>query len=247
MQPDPDSSDGGEHSLWVAYRATQCSSSREKLLARYEPLARTIAARMYGSRIDQSVAFADYLQYGRVGLMEAVDRYDLTRAVPFAPYASQRIRGSILNGIAKESELAAQRRFWSERSRERVESLRTAVAPSADRASLAEIVTLTMGLAVGVIVEGLETDQEPSNGNPCNDPYAVNELRQLGEMVKELIERLPDNERTVIKGHYIEQLEFQLLAQRLAITKGRVSQIHAQALLRLHGWLQERPKLDRKL
>jgi RNA polymerase sigma factor FliA len=247
VQADPPITEGNEQELWVAYRACRSERIRERLLAFYEPLARTIAARLYGSRIDDSVAFGDYLQYGRVGLMEAVERYEPDREVPFAAYSSQRIRGSILNGIARESELAAQRRFWKERWRERVSSLRAQLAPNADRASLSDVVTITMSLAVGAIVEGVEPEQEVADHNPNNDPYAVNELRQLGSTVMQLIEKLPDNERVVIRGHYVEQLEFQILGQRLGLSKGRISQIHSRALVRLREMLEHAPKLDRKV
>lgn len=180
--------------------------------------------------------------------MEAVDRFEVEREVPFSAYSSQRIRGSILNGIAKESELSSQRRFWRERWRERVESLSTMVAPEADRASLSDVVTITIGLAVGAIVEGgVDGEGDLPDPNPRNDPYAHNELRQLGDTVRKLLEQLPENERIVMKGHYVDQLEFQALAQQLSLTKGRISQIHARALVRLREWLEEGPKLDRKL
>jgi RNA polymerase sigma factor FliA len=247
VQTEPTRPDANERSLWIACRAFANERARAQLVELYEPLARSMAARMYGSRVDDSVPFADYLQYARIGLMEAVDRYDIDREVPFAAYSSSRIRGAILNGIAKESEQAAQRRFWSERWHDRMDSLRTAIAPEADRASLAEVVTITMGLAVGVIVEGLDAEQEPADPHPRSDPYSVNELRQLGAIVRKLMDELPEKERLVITGHYVEQTEFQVLAQRLGVTKGRVSQIHAQALTRLREWLEKRPSLDRKL
>jgi RNA polymerase sigma factor for flagellar operon FliA len=247
VHAEPPITDDNERTLWAEYQSSRNARIRDRLLALYEPLARTIAARLYGVRSDDSVTFGDYLQYGRVGLMEAVDRYEPEREVPFVAYSSQRIRGSILNGIAKESELSAQRRFWKERWRDRVESLSTAVAPDAERASLSDMVTITIGLAVGAIVEGVNGEHDLPDPNPRNDPYAQNELRQLSSTVMQLLERLPDNERTVMKGHYVEHLEFQILAQRLSLTKGRISQIHARALVRLREWLEQGPKLDRKL
>ena len=62
-------------------------------------------------RRDNSVAFADYFQYACVGLVEAVDRFEPDRPVLFETFATYRIRGAVLNGLAKESELAAQRHY----------------------------------------------------------------------------------------------------------------------------------------
>lgn len=239
-------SDSNEKNLWDEFHGLRRHCARDELLKLYEPFAKSIAARMYGARIDDSVSFEDYLQYSRVGLLEAVDRFDVSRGVAFSAYSSARIRGAILSGIAKESEVAAQNLFWRERHRERVASLVTAVAPDADRASLVDIVSITMGLAVGVILDELEqeTVAEPSDPNPNNNPYLANEVQQLGEEIKRLIVQLPEKERAVITGHYIENIEFRVVAERLSISKGRVSQIHAQALLRLREWLERRPMLD---
>lgn len=243
---EPTAKETYERQLWLEYGAGRSEQVRDRLLALYEPLARTIAARIYKVRLDDSVAFGDYLQYGRIGLMEAVARFEPDRQVPFAAYSSSRIRGSILSGLAKESELAAQRRFWKGLWAERVSSLSSEFAPDADRASLADVVTITVGLALGALIEGMDPAHEPMDHNPSHDPYAVNELRQLGGIVRQLVDTLPDNERAVIKGHYAEQLQFQAIAQRLGVTKGRISQIHARALTRLRAAL-EGSKLDRKL
>lgn len=239
--------DADERALWAIFRAAPSEPMRHRLVARYDGLTRTIAARIYGARSDDSVPFADYVQYARMGLLEAIDRFDLDRSTSFATFASQRIRGSILNGLTKESEFAAQRRFWNARRQERTDSLRTALAPHADRASLADIVTITMGLAIGAIVDGLGEQSDHADCNPQRDPYAVNELRQLSVAVRGLIARLPEREKEIILGHYRDQLEFRVMAERMSITKGRVSQLHAQALMRLRGWLEDRPKVDRKV
>jgi RNA polymerase sigma factor for flagellar operon FliA len=213
----------------------------------YEPLTRSIAGRMYLLRIDNSVAFDDYLQYGRVGLLEALDRFDIEREVSFGAFSSRRIRGAILNGLGTESELWAQRQFWRRRTGDRVDSLRTAIAPHSDRTSLAEMIAITVGLVVGVVLDDMREGAEPADPNPMNDPYAQTEFHQLGTAVRKLIDRLPDTEQVIVRGHYQEFADFDVLAARLSLSKGRISQLHAQALLRLRGWLETRPQLDRKL
>ena len=236
-----------ERALWEDFGSERTSAVREEILRFYEPLARSIAARTYAVRFDNSVSFADYLQYARVGLLEAVDRFDPTRGVAFRTFASARIRGAVLNGLAKESEIAAQNRFWRSHIRDRIDSLVTAVAPSADRISLSQIATVTVGLALGVLLEDSKNEFEPADQNPQNNPYAANEVRQLQSALKELLVRLPEREREIIKSHYLESTEFQQLANQMSVTKGRISQLHAQALKRLRAWLDEQPTLDRKV
>src|SRR5205085_4002490 len=122
----------------------RASPLREVLIIRYGALAKITAARLYRRRADNSVDFGDYLQYARVGLIESIDHFDPGRGVPFEAFSSFRIKGAILNGLQSESEIASQRAFWSRRSRERFESLKEYETRGDRRASLEELVSLTV-------------------------------------------------------------------------------------------------------
>jgi RNA polymerase sigma factor for flagellar operon FliA len=58
---------------------------------------------------------------------------------------------------------------------------------------------------------------------------------------------LPERERELIQRHYVEQVEFQQIAADWGVTKGRVSQLHAQALQRLRHLLGMKPRVDRTI
>jgi RNA polymerase sigma factor for flagellar operon FliA len=51
------------------------------------------------------------------------------------------------------------------------------------------------------------------------------------------LEKLPARERELIRRHYFEQCEFRVIAHELDLSPGRVSQLHAQALLRIRHLL----------
>jgi len=70
---------------------------------------------------------------------------------------------------------------------------------------------------------------------------------QLRRAVRALLPSLPERERELIRLHYEEQVEFQQIAAEWGVTKGRVSQLHAQALKRMRELLARRPRLDRRL
>jgi RNA polymerase sigma factor FliA len=69
--------------LWQALQEPGGAAAREQLIVRYGDFARMIAAKLYGTRPDDSVSFDDYLQYARVGLIEALDRFDARRGSSF--------------------------------------------------------------------------------------------------------------------------------------------------------------------
>lgn len=232
----------GARSLWDAFGGSNDSRARAALIEHYLPFARIVAARVYGLRADSSASFDDYLQHARVGLIEAIDRFDVTRGVTFESYAVHRVRGAVLNGIGQESESAAQREFRRSVARERVESLAAHAGAALHRASLAELIQITVGIAVGLVL-----DAEPIDETPGANPYAMAELEQFARTVRRLVEELPEREREVIKGHYYDRLEFQEIARCTAVTKGRVSQLHAKALAHLRERLAEAPRVNCKL
>ena len=85
-----------EDRLWLAYREAPTQTLRDRLVTRYLPYARAIAARMYSRRGGQDFEFDDYLQYASLGLMECVDRYQPGLGASFKTYATTRMAGSIL-------------------------------------------------------------------------------------------------------------------------------------------------------
>lgn len=235
--------------LWESWRHDSDSQARGQLIEHYMPFAHMLAAKAFSARADAGARFDDYLQYARVGLIEAVDRYDVTRNVSFESYSSHRIRGAILNGLEQDSELLAQRSFWRARLGERTESLLEATGSTPERASLQDLIDVTVGLALGMMLDEGEGEgpAEPVDEQPRSNPYAVTEMEQLAGKLRALLQQLPERERQIVHGHYFEQREFQAIANAAGLTKGRISQLHAKALSRLRGLLDEKPRVDARL
>jgi RNA polymerase sigma factor for flagellar operon FliA len=231
--------------LWQALRELGDSSAREQLLARYGEFARIIAAKLYGNRPDDSVPFDDYLQYAHIGLIEALDRYDVSRGSSFESYSSHRIRGSILNGLSQHTELHAQRAEWRQVMAERRRSLAGTAADEPNKATLEDFARLAVGLAIGLMLDD-PADPRPDESTEAN-PYNATELSQMRERVRTLVEQLAPRERDIVREHYYEQREFQEIAARLGVTKGRVSQLHARALERIREGVSGGPRIDRRV
>lgn len=88
--------------LWARCRAGD-AGSRAALIERYIPLARTLARRV--KVIGNAVADADDVSSAAlIGLIDAVDRFEPGRGVPFEAYASLRIRGSIIDELRRMDE-----------------------------------------------------------------------------------------------------------------------------------------------
>lgn len=221
-----------DRQLWEEFQQTRLPSLREQLIDRYLEMTRRIAANLYSRRITDTVTFDDYLQYGRLGLIEAVDRYDPARGASFATFANYRIRGAILNGLERSTESAAQlTQRRQQRLRERTQSLQEAVDTSGEEHldPFAGLVNMTVMLAIGYVLED-DGHWNPAGPDTSQDLYRSIELDRVRARVHLLVDALPERERLIVQQHYFEHVEFQVIAAQLEVTKGRVAQLHARAL-----------------
>ena len=86
--------------LWEDYSRLKTPEIREKIILEYAPLVKVVAGRL-SMYLGYSVEYDDMVSYGVFGLIDAIDKYDLTKEVKFETYASLRIRGAILDQIRK--------------------------------------------------------------------------------------------------------------------------------------------------
>src|SRR5581483_6396021 len=83
---------------WLQYRQEGRRDLRDRLVEQYAPLVKYVLGRMNIS-LSGLLSYDDLLQYGTIGLIQAVDRFDPSQGVKFETYAIQRIRGSIIDAI----------------------------------------------------------------------------------------------------------------------------------------------------
>ena len=233
-----------ESALWRRLREAGDASARQDLLDAHLPYARTVAATYYARRYSDDVEFADYLQYARLGLLEAMERYDPDRGAQFRTFAARRMHGAILNGLERSTERQQQIAARQRIRRERLQDVKTAALEGTGGATqdpqqlLRYVPEVGIGLALCWMLEGtgMVEDEDAAVGLPF---YQAAALRQLREGLKNAIEALPPQERLVVRSHYLQGASFHDVACTLQLTKGRISQIHRQALLHLRALLRE--------
>lgn len=221
-----------EQRLWRDFKEQGSQEARNLLIDHYLPLSRKIAKILYAKRGGLEVEFVDYSQESAQGLIEAIDRFDPTRGVAFETYAAVRIRGAVLNSLTAMSEKYAQLGVRKRLRQERVDSLTEQMHErTRTRDSFRELADLAVGLAISYMLEGtglVSVETSPLAGG--RDAYSSIEQRQLADSLRRLVEALPDRERRVVFYHYYQGLSFTHIAEMLGVSKGRVSQVHSQAL-----------------
>lgn len=240
LRPDPDET----QQLWACYVQSRDGGARERLLTAYGEFARMLAAKMYARRILDEMEFDDYLQYATVGLIEALDRFEPSRGIKFETFASSRINGAILNGIESCSEMQQQIHARRRVVEQRVASLTEPASGSAVAHDVfARLADIALGLAVGFALE--QSGMHPSDhAQYADNSYTALEVKQLQGRLQQALVKLPANQQQVIRSHYLQQMAFEEVATAMDLTRGRISQLHKQALAGLRVLLENAGDID---
>jgi RNA polymerase sigma factor for flagellar operon FliA len=243
--------------LWSRYKQDGDQQARERLVLAYSPLVKYVAGRM-SSGLPAHVEEADLISYGLLGLISAIERFDLEREIRFETFAVTRIKGSIIDELrsldwvprsvrAKAREIE-QINAKLENKLQRAPTdaeMSTAMGVTEDefQASLVKIANSSV-----VALDELWTVSDSSGDqvsllDTIPDPHAADPARELDltdmkDSLADAIARLPEREKLVIALYYYENLTLREIGEVLGVTESRVSQLHTKAVLRLKSKLQ---------
>lgn len=187
----------------------------------------------------------DLIAFGMVGLLEARKRYDPALGAQFNTFAYYRIRGAVLDGVSQMSRVP---RSVVRRSKALalldVETEHAAAAQS-NLPSTVDMQAMALD-AVGTLLSRVATSYTLAvmTAPEHADPEAELSRRQSYAAITEATESLPTRERVVVRGHYIEERQFDDIAKELGVSKSWMSRIHAKALDRLRAALTGEPPPD---
>src|SRR5918995_6085479 len=89
---------GSLDDLWERFKETASREAREQLIVHYAPLVKYVASRV-ATGLPANVEQADLVSYGMFGLIDALEKFDLGRAIKFETYAIPRIKGAIIDEL----------------------------------------------------------------------------------------------------------------------------------------------------
>jgi RNA polymerase sigma-B factor len=236
--------------LFLAWQQNGDGMARERLVERYMPLARRLARRYARS----SEPFEDLLQVAAVGLLHAVDRFDIERGRPFASFAVPTILGEMRryfrdSGWALHVPRAAKERALE--VRDASESLRAMHGRSPSANQLAEYLELDIELVFDAMaaMQAYETSSLDAP-RPSDDGTGGSYADTLGDEDErlELIEydatlcaalaEMPPRDRLVLRMRFVEDLTQSEIAGRMGVSQMQVSRLLRRSLDRLRALTQ---------
>ncbi len=232
--------------LWRQFTEARDERARAELIVAHMPLVRFVVSRLLPSM--PSHVHADTLvDYGVLGLMEAVDRFDPGRGFRFETFAVPRIRGAIVDEIRSID--------WTPRSvrskaraialgREDLESELHRTPSHGEIAARTGLTTTEIERVLSQIQQGTVTELDEnlphSDTDRASDPAAAYEYKEELRVLHDAIAQLRDRERLVVELYYFEDYTLNQIAAVLGVTEGRVSQIHSRAIgnvmWRMRAW-----------
>jgi RNA polymerase sigma-B factor len=216
--------------------------AREQLIEQYMSLVRSLARR-YSYRGEQ---LDDLVQIGAIGLIKAIDRFDLSRGVELTTYATPNIIGEIKRHFRDRGWAVRVPRGLQElnvRLSKLVEQLTVQLSRSPTIAELAK----AAGVEEEEVLEALESGRAYSSlslsqGGGQEDGEELDPLETLGEIEHQyevsedraLLEPgfrvLDDRERMILHLRFFEGLTQSQIAQQVGISQMHVSRLIRRAL-----------------
>jgi RNA polymerase sigma factor for flagellar operon FliA len=233
---------------------------RDCLILEHLPQVNWIAARIH-EKLPPNVELDDLISAGIVGLLAAVDNFDPSRNASLRTYAEYKIRGAILDSIRGLDGIPAHKR-------KRLKQVQNAIvqaerrlqrSPTEDEIAVELQIPLAeyqqwmvdlRGVSLGSlqVVDGEEVDILQFVGDDeSHTPSRLLERSELERVISEGMTKMPENERLVLSLYYKEELNLREIASILDLHTTRISQLRAQGILRLRGYMERKWPTERGL
>ena len=230
--------------------STEFQGHRDKIVERCLPLADHIARRFEGRGEPRD----DLVQVARVGLVNAVVRYDVETGSDFVSFAVPTIMGEVRRHFRDNS--------WSVKVPRRLKELHLRLGSATaelsqrlGRAPTATELAAELEMDRAEVVEGLvagssyntlsidsggggEDDEARAIADTLGDPDAALDRIEDQEALRPLLESLPERERTVLVLRFFESMTQTQIAERVGISQMHVSRLLAKSLTRLRDQLE---------
>jgi RNA polymerase sigma factor for flagellar operon FliA len=244
--------------LWRVFKESGDAANRERLILHYSPLVKYVAGRV-GVGLPPNIEQADLVSYGIFGLIDAIEKFDIERAIKFETYAISRIRGAIIDELRAIDWIPRSVRYKArevERAYSTLEGQlhRTPTEPEVaaflgistsdlhhifSQVSYVNVVALDELLTVGgekgdklSLVDTLEDTK-------AEDPVTAFEAEETKFILSQAINQLPEREKIVVTLYYYEGLTLAEIGRVLGVTESRICQMHTKAVLQLRAKMAE--------
>lgn len=196
-------------------------------------------------QVDRLVELDELIALGYHGLLDARTRFDPTVGAQFKTFAYYRVRGAMFDGVRKLTGAVSLRGRRSAAALAGADALTEEAGASAQGAGGA---APTRAQALGALDDALgrittafvlsASGEVPDAPGEDADPEEALLRGDAAARVRAAVARLPERERALVQGAYLEGRRFDEIATELGISKSWASRLHHKAMGRLRELLE---------
>ncbi|HEY7858855.1 MAG TPA: RNA polymerase sigma factor WhiG [Candidatus Nanopelagicales bacterium] len=250
--------DAALRQLWEQFKSAPDQALRDRLILHYSPLVKYVAGRV-GVGLPPNIEQADLVSYGIFGLIDAIEKYDLERAIKFETYAINRIRGAIIDELRSIDWIPRSVRSKAREVEKAYQALEAKLQRTPTEAEVAgemgvrledlhsifsqvsyvNVVALDEMLHAGGEKGDKVTLGDTLEDIKAEDPVGVFESEETKFILSKAINTLPEREKIVVTLYYYEGLTLAEIGKVLGVTESRICQMHTKAVLQLRAKLSD--------
>jgi len=228
--------------------------NRDAQIRQYSPLVKRLAHHMI-AKLPASVEVDDLIQVGMIGLTEALARFEPSQGVQFETFASQRIRGAMIDELRGGDWMSR----GSRKSQKEIEQAVHRLEHRLHRAPMESEIAAELDMSLsdyqellakvrGTQLVYLEDFSGGDDGNDYLDRHVAQDdenpelILNDGRMrlaLVEAIKNLPEREQYIMSMYYEHDMNLKEIAAVLGVTESRVCQLHSQSIARLRAKMRD--------
>jgi RNA polymerase sigma-B factor len=234
--------------LFVAYRDTGERGVRNELVEAHRGLAASIANDYRGRGVDLD----DLVQIAMLGMIKAVERYDVDRGIPFSSFASRTVNGEIKRYFRDRTWAVRPPRSAQERHLD-LRRARAGLALRLGRPPTVAELAAELDVSEDEVLDAVEAgaayratsldarrpgdDEQGPLGDRLAGADAPSGRVEMRLLVDQLLDSLPEREAEIMRLRFYEELTQSQIAERLGISQMHVSRLMRRCLVDLRATL----------
>ena len=224
---------------------------RNAMIRQYQPLVRRLAHHMM-AKLPANVQVDDLIQVGLIGLSDALSRYEAGQGAQFETFATQRIRGAMLDELRENDWMSR----GSRKSQKDIEQALHRLEHRLGRTPLESEIATEMGMSLTdyqsllgkvrgtqlVYLEDMGRSHDDDDSfldrhmaDSDADPLNLLGDQRLREALVAAIKLLPEREQLIMSMYYEQDMNLKEIALVMNVTESRVCQLHSQSIARLRA------------